>query len=152
MPTPSCCGVCILVSVSLCPCPMSLCPCRAWGAGNSMAHPWGSCHQGDGHQMGVGQPWWLGHRCSLLHSFVFWGVFQLQGQQSTELGCTKGQQWGHSAVHPCVGWEPCPCCHLPILTHLQVLCGSPRCTQAIIAQLQRCSSRAACSKIANSLF
>lgn len=45
MPMPSCCGICVLVSVSLCPCPMSLCSCRAWGAGNPMAHPWGSCHQ-----------------------------------------------------------------------------------------------------------
>lgn len=40
----------------------------------------------------------------------------------------------------------------PILTHLQMLCGAPRCRRVVIAQLQWGSSSTVCSKIANSLF
>lgn len=40
----------------------------------------------------------------------------------------------------------------PILTHLQMLCGAPRCQWVVIAQLQWGSSSTVCSKIANSLF
>lgn len=36
----------------------------------------------------MAQPWWLGHCCSLLHSFIFWGVFQLQGTKHS-----KAQSW-----------------------------------------------------------
>ena len=151
----------------------SSCPHGARGAGtdsSAVAWPWG---RGDRHHLGSGRLWWLCHHHVLGPCLPYFGFFAATGPAKLGYppGCAprddgvgsgtpsegvlppgrspsgEGTQPEMAARGGLRGHAP-----LPVLTHLQMLCGAPHHPRAVIAQLQRGSSITVCSKIANSLF